>query len=190
MNCPSCDALLSIDLDGNVELAGAGTDADRNQETARASVAPSSIGNETEEEQGQAEALYSFDAPLDPPLDPSERTQGESAVETPKSQSTFGTGLEEVARYGNSEISKANDGSLSFDVTIKGIDSIELRSSVHQALEDARFVWDVDAIMKSVRGGSLKIVDLNPVKASVLINRLKALPVSVSWEQHEITRPQ
>jgi hypothetical protein len=42
--------------------------------------------------------------------------------------------------------------------------------------------------MSRVSKGTLVIDGLSPVKATVLVNRLKRLPVLIAWEQYAVTQ--
>ena len=90
--------------------------------------------------------------------------------------------------FANSEISQAKDGHLLFRLYIDGIDSKEIRDSLREAITDQRFAWDASRIMANVTKGKLKIDQLPPVKAVILVNRIKRLPIQIRWEQYEITQ--
>lgn len=75
-------------------------------------------------------------------------------------------------------------GGLSYSVTIKNIDTKEIRKQMLEALDDSRFQWDPREVLKTVKAGTLELKNLNPVKASVVVQRMKDLSVKVSWEQH------
>ena len=55
-------------------------------------------------------------------------------------------------------------------------------------MTDARFGWDAAALMAQVSKGRLTIEGLSPIKATVLVNRLKRLPLRIRWEQHAVTQ--
>ena len=90
--------------------------------------------------------------------------------------------------FANSEVSQAKDGLLSFSILISGIDSKELRESLRQALEDGRFGWNAGILMGRIRKGCLRLDNVSPVKATILVNRIKRLPLTISWEQYAITQ--
>ncbi len=94
----------------------------------------------------------------------------------------------DITEYANSEISQAKDGQYLFRVWITGIDTKEVRSALREEMSDSRFQWDVEEIMASIKSGRLQISNLSPVKASILINRIKRLPLQIRWEQDEITQ--
>jgi hypothetical protein len=92
--------------------------------------------------------------------------------------------------FANSEISAAKDGPLLFRVLISGIDTREIRDSIREVLEDPRFAWDSNGIFSKISKGHLAINGLSPVKASILITRIKRLPVEIRWEQYAIAQGQ
>lgn len=93
-----------------------------------------------------------------------------------------------INSYANSEISQAKDGMLVFRILISGIDSKEVRDSIREAMEDSRFGWNTGELMAQITKGRLRIDSVSPVKASILINRIKSLPVRIRWEQYAITQ--
>ena len=71
-------------------------------------------------------------------------------------------------------------------VTIQGIDTPELRSEVEEALSDKKFMWDTDGLMRSVKSGRLIIDNATPLKAAILIDRIKGMNLEIKWEQFAI----
>ncbi|MCB0420321.1 MAG: hypothetical protein KDD61_04965 [Bdellovibrionales bacterium] len=94
--------------------------------------------------------------------------------------------MSEIADYGNSEISQGREGNLLFTVKIEGIDSKDIREELMAAMEDSRFLWDEKAILETAKNGCIKIEGVSAVKASVLIQRLRGMPLKISWEQNAI----
>lgn len=92
-----------------------------------------------------------------------------------------------INEYANSEISQAKDGLLTFKILISGIDSKEMRESLRSALDDQRFGWNASDLMSRISKGVLQIDNVASVKAVILINRIKRMPVKVRWEQYAIT---
>lgn len=93
-----------------------------------------------------------------------------------------------LSAFASSEISQAKDGPLLFRILISGIDSKEIRDSIREAIEDSRFAWDPAAVLAKMSKGSLTIENLSPVKAMILIGRLKRLPIQLKWEQNAISQ--
>lgn len=90
--------------------------------------------------------------------------------------------------YANSELSQAKDGLLSFKILISGIDSKEMRETLRSALDDQRFGWNPNELISRISKGVLRIDNVASVKAVILINRIKRMPVKVRWEQYAITK--
>lgn len=94
--------------------------------------------------------------------------------------------LRQIAEYGNSDVSLAREGAYRFTLYIGGIDTAEIRQEVRDNLADSRFLWDIDALLATIKEGELVIPDVSAVKAALAIQRLKLLPVDLKWEQHAI----
>lgn len=73
-------------------------------------------------------------------------------------------------------------GSMNYTIRIKGIDSSSLRQSVLNVLRDKRLGLVSDEIKGKIVQGELTIMGLNPVKASMIMNTLKDLPLEINWE--------
>lgn len=95
-----------------------------------------------------------------------------------------------INEFANSELSQAKDGLLMYRVTVSGIDSKEIRESIREAIQDLRFAWDASQIMARISKGVLRLDQLAPVKASILVGRIKRLPVRIHWEQYAITQSE
>ncbi len=96
---------------------------------------------------------------------------------------------DEVEDYGNSVESSGKEGLFMVQVTISGVDTPELRQSLEQALTDKKIGWDTSEIMRSMRQGKLVLPEINAAKASVVINRLKSLPIELKWAQRSLIAP-
>ena len=97
--------------------------------------------------------------------------------------------MSNIADYGNSEDSLGRVGPLRVKVSLTGIDSPEIREELREALTDKKFLWDIEEVMRSIEGGVLVIDNATPLKAAILLERIKALPLEVSWEQFAINQP-
>ena len=90
----------------------------------------------------------------------------------------------DVKEFGNSSQSQAGEGACVYSVTVKGIDTKDLSSSVFDALTDSRLGLDISP--ESVKEGVLYLKGLNPVQASVIVNRLKSIAVEINWVQYSL----
>ena len=105
-----------------------------------------------------------------------------TAAKTVSASASF----QEVVNFANSEVSRGAAGPFLYDILIQGIDSEDLRAAVRDALTDKRFGWDTQAVMITMRGGSIKLEQVNAVKAGILVSRLKGHPLDIRWVQNGI----
>ncbi len=75
---------------------------------------------------------------------------------------------------------------LSYEIQIEGIDTSELRQKILDALSDNRFRWEARVLLSQIKNGQLSLPRLNPAKAMVMIRRLQALPVRITWIQFRL----
>lgn len=122
-----------------------------------------------------------------PPLPGEQFEDGNGSVDFLKGRSPEGEGLDAIKNFGNSDLSQGQDGSLYFDVIISGVDSKKIRDELRDCLTDRRFLWDVESLIKSIRKGELRLQGLSSVKTSVILSRLKELPVALRWIQTGLT---
>lgn len=101
-----------------------------------------------------------------------------AAVETPTPVAS--NDFSDVVEYGNQS---QEQGPLTYTVQIKGLELADTFERLREALTDSRFGWDTDELMTQVQNGCLDLKGLSPTKASILINRIKSLPIEVSWKQ-------
>jgi hypothetical protein len=92
----------------------------------------------------------------------------------------LGDSMADIANFGNAETTSA---AFHYTVTISGIDSATVRTALREALADSKFAWDLPALLAQIKDGSLTIRSVSAIKAGILIQRIKFLPVKVSWRQ-------
>lgn len=73
---------------------------------------------------------------------------------------------------------------LRYDLEITGIDTADLRREVMESLMDKKLGWNVEDLMARITGGSLTLKGVTAVKAHVVVQRLKTLPLEMRWDQH------
>lgn len=105
---------------------------------------------------------------------------GESDFQRPAFETSDSSDFSEVAEFGNAEVTQA---AFSYSVRIEGIDSAEVRKSLEEALNDSKFNWNPSELMSQIKDGALTIRSVSAVKASILVQRIKYLPVKISWRQ-------
>lgn len=94
--------------------------------------------------------------------------------------------LNQLSNFGNSSASQSREGFLRYNLYISGIDTADVRDQIKEALTDSRFLWDPAHIMQEMQGGEICLKEVTAVKSSILVQRLRALPVEIRWEQYAI----
>lgn len=199
IECVQCGAALFIEFDGTVRrrdempsgpgpapatsnlLLDPGQDAPAPMDASRSYNPPAGL---TGVDLGKAESVV---APTPSPEAVEGEIEQQPAPPVRVSQSAgTGTvfGMKELADYGNSQLSSAREGAYSYDISIAGIDSADLRTAIKEALTDPLFLWDSEALVREAKQGELKIPKVTAVKAALIVQRLKGLPLDVKWVQH------
>ncbi len=208
--CPACGAFSFIDLEGVAVISEPEQESEIEQPNPSGAAAPPDFADPIEslletdsinsESFGDFAEMPPIDTPPSPESNPSEIVNAEfqsfdigatSEAEPPTlSYQGFGPAGDplNLNEFANSEVSSAKDGPLLFRVLISGIDTKEIRDSIREVIEDSRFAWDSKEIFSKISKGHLAVSGLSPVKASILITRIKYLPVSIRWEQYAITQ--
>lgn len=137
--------------------------------------------SETQDQESQQEEVLQDAEPVDSDYDFSQPL-GEPMVSPMQTsvEPSLSSGLSDIADFGNADLGPST---FTYTLTISGIDSGTVRTQVQEALSDSKFAWNVTQVMAQIKGGVLTIKSVNPVKASILMQRVKYLPVKVSWRQ-------
>ena len=179
--CPGCGAFSFVDMDGQASLQDDHLEQENSAQTPGGAASTSDFVDPIEGLLGTAARDVSPSEPAEPAY--------EFGSSDPAPQA-FGPASDplNLNEFANSEVSSAKDGPLLFRILISGIDTKEIRESIREVLQDSRFAWDSNEIFSKVSKGHLAINDLSPVKASILVTRIKRLPVQIRWEQYAITQ--
>lgn len=114
-------------------------------------------------------------------LDSLKELSAESEFEIPVLSEENSNDLSDVSRFSNAD---EPVGPLSYSIVIEAIDTQDIRQQILEALSDPKFQWDIKELMRKIKMGKLVLENMNPVKASIVVHRLQALPVKVSWTQN------
>jgi hypothetical protein len=93
---------------------------------------------------------------------------------------TAAESISEIKAYGNSEIPP---NPITYCLKISGLERQDLKKRMFEIFSEARLNFRSDTLVKSINNGVLELNGLNPVKVSVLIARLRELPVELTWTQ-------
>lgn len=110
-----------------------------------------------------------------------DNSQMESAVEA--NIHSFSQIAKEISDFGNSE---AHVSGLNYDLKITGLDTQVTMKQFKEIIEDPRFGWDSNEILRGVKNGQITIEKLNPVKAFILAKRLQFLDIEKNWKQNAL----
>jgi hypothetical protein len=181
--CPNCQAVLFVNMDGHITATDPGAAAEAVEISATQETQEIGEAQNISEAwmQDQEPALEEVSEPIsevipepEPELQASEESQMGEVL-------TLTRPMTEVSDFANSDQSH---GPLSYSVMIENIDTKEIKTQVLEALSDPKFGWDPKDIIRQMKMGALKLENLNPVKASVLVHQLQGVPVKISWEQN------
>lgn len=197
VTCPSCATVLFVDMEGVAHAASEDPAASIPQQLPTDTFGTPDSHAEPDD-QGVGMGLESLQMPPpDQPMEPAPAAdlnmEAFLGYESPDADATSDSTQNDpndplgISAYANSELSSAKDGPLVVTVIISGIDTKDLRLEIRQALQDSRFGWDAGSLMSTVRGGTLRLERISPVKATIVINRIKNLAVQIRWEQSAIT---
>lgn len=204
--CSQCSAVYFINFDGDPEYEELNvSDQVYEQQSSLDSVKPEEInlGGTSDSESALAveHSFQTFEPSLaessneqsfgdNPSIDedqltvePVEDSRGieDLSVVSKSSPVSASNAIEEINEFANS--TDVNLTGLSYRVLIQGIDSKALLQEVKEALEDARFNWDVGILLSKRKDGVIQLDQLTPVKAALVIQRLRLSGLDFKWEE-------
>lgn len=212
VNCKGCGLALIIEMDGSVSIssdteesssANQLIDYNSNEDIETYDISDESSDDEMEQaledsmvgylDGEESEPYVEVSGPVVEGLEEEviEENIEEPYVETEETEESAGAGVDpgdfsDVLAFANSEGDISGGGSLNYNLVIEGIDTSDVRLSLREAVSEPKYLWNTEEIMSGIESGKLTIKAISPVKAFMLINSLRGLPLRVSWEQHEI----
>ncbi len=211
--CTKCHALLFIDMDGNAQVTEEAGDEAADSQAAEPQVTEIQAAestrepsiHQTQEVDGMLSASHSLvNISALPDEENDTQVLGAKPIEVPDENEPMQSlvkveaDLDELLEK-DAKVPVPTDeadltgvyvspeqalGGLSYSVKIEKIDTKELRLQMIEALDDPKFQWDPREVMQTLKAGAVEIRNLNPVKASVVIQRVRDLPVKITWKQH------
>lgn len=158
VECPSCHKILFADFDGTLKV---------HDNTVEHSAVPV---YEVSEEPSDADFNTNWNLIREKP----------AMVEAVEPQENLST-LEEINQFANSSDSSLEQGMLIYDLTIKNIDTEELKDEILAVLKENKLGIDTQKLKFSLP--TLELKELNPIKVSVIVSKIKHLPVDLEWVQ-------
>lgn len=170
--CPLCSSIFFVGWDGQPELSANPVVEE-----------PSTEADLPEPEPFQAEENLPAFTPIE--------SSGIDAFSTgqeyfsndiaPQPTQDLAGAFESVEKYSNQTQETLP---LSYNIFIRGLDLPKQVQELRDAIEDARFGWEAEKIISQINNGELVIEKLSPVKASILIQRVKYADIQIEWEQN------
>lgn len=113
----------------------------------------------------------------------------EIGVPNPEEEKNDGPiGLNDIADFGNQPVQSLSSGALVYEIEISGIDSPELRSELEAVLIDKKLGMPAYEYLPKIVDGVLKLNEVHPVKAAVLVGRLKLTHLHVTWKTSQLIK--
>lgn len=189
IECPGCKKILFADFDGALKVQ---EDSPLKEEALATHEEVSSEENVSgfnddwnSNSPETSEAIPSLDVldPVEPvsSVEFGEEAQFEEIVSEESLESPKLDMIEEVHQFANSEASSLKEGAFIYTLKIKNIDTEDLKEEILDVLKENKLNIDVQNLKFSLP--TLELKDLNPVKVSVIVSRIKHLPVDVEWTQ-------
>lgn len=174
VQCPSCKTMLVAEFDGSLKLQS----EELSNEDSAISVDKNEPAQElTNEQQVQESVPWDLGTPDSEPVALSKPS--------PEPESPILQELKEIQSFGESDDSKLSEGELVYNLCFKNVVTQDLKSEILEELKDKRFMIQQENI--DVQGVQIIVKGLNPVKLSVIVTKLKHLPVEISWSQNSLT---
>lgn len=92
----------------------------------------------------------------------------------------------DITAYANSEESNLDQGELSYDIHIRGLDSKELKEALKYVLLDEKLKLNHNEHLQNIHQGSVSIPALNPIKAKRIVEQLQYYDLDVRWVQKRV----
>ena len=93
----------------------------------------------------------------------------------------FSSVASEIEDFGNQQTAVSG---LSYDLEVSGLDSKEAQTLLKEAVDDARFGWHLEDLVREIRTGTCRFKNLTPVQAFILARRIQFLDVEMKWTQN------
>lgn len=168
--CPLCQSVYFINFDGTAEF------------NSEVQVAPESLDSAEVPSLDTPEIKTEFDSYNAQDIENSNFIENNENLNVPSVQpDAFTAVAHEIETFGN-QITEVSG--LTYDLEIKAIDSKQAMILIKEAVEDPKFGWMAEDILKEVKAGNCKIKGLTPVQAFVLARRLQFIDIEMKWTQN------
>lgn len=169
--CSSCQAVYFVNFDGNPEYD---------------STPPTQIhdGSQISIQTGNGGTTVGLNTAIanaqEMPADFSLTSMYQNTEET-LVQASVPTALEnaisDIQNFGNQNV----DVNLTFNLKVSGLDTKDLISDFFDSINDSKFGWVAEDIMKSIINGQCVIKNIKPVSAHIIAKRLQFVDLTLDW---------
>lgn len=188
IECSQCKTMLVADIDGNLKKFSTDEEPalkDNFKEDTK-STEVSEVSSEwsfATESSGEAESV-SEDVVAEPANEEMPFEKNISTIDSSSIKTEDVNSFEDVQEFANSAASTLPHGDLVYDLFLEEIHNQEIRDEVELALIDPKL--KIDFLKEDLKNGKIKLKNLNPVKVSVLVTKLKHLPIKIYWTQSSL----
>lgn len=88
-----------------------------------------------------------------------------------------------IEEFDGSSESQLLDGPYYYQLKVTGLDTMDLKEQVIEALLDPRLSWNQSELVALIQKGEMVFGQLNPVVASIVVTSLSNIDVDISWTQ-------
>lgn len=115
---------------------------------------------------------FSYEAPIENTAPP---------VQQQSAPTDFNSIASEIENFGNQQTVVAG---ISYDLEVTGLDTKEAQELLREAIDDSRFAWHPDDVVREIRTGTCHFKNLTPVQAFVLAKRIQFIDMEMKWKQN------
>ena len=95
--------------------------------------------------------------------------------------------ISDIADFANSNSVEADSSDLRINIFVSGLDTKNIKDAIKEELLDKKLNVDIETMLNKVVDGNLKIENLSPLKASIIVERLNNYSLSIRWEQYALS---
>ncbi len=173
VECPSCHKILFADFDGTLKVHD---DSPVSFDSPEEEVPVHELNEEVSDQDFNTN--WNLVDNIKPEQE--QELEAESELEEERPIQVLSS-IEEINRFARSTDSSLRHGALIYNLTIKNIDTQELKDEILEVLKESKLGIDIKKLKFALP--TLELKDLNPVKVSVIVSRIKHLSVHVEWSQ-------
>ena len=128
----------------------------------------------------KCQAVYFIGFDGAPEASPQSEYEPVIPIDIPTTPMSAEENLQDIIQYANTDMGSSP---LTFQVTIEGLDLLQNINELKEILEDSKLQMSFLELKKKISNGKLLIEKIQPAKAAILVQRLRALDLKMHWEQ-------